>query len=272
MVKGSKSTEVKPTSSLGAASLNRWNRWLAGLYVVQGLLIALLASSQLYPVQTSYLTSDPVAADISGSSVLDTATAHIFDINLVHLLAASLFVAALAHVLTATVYRSQYEADLKKRFNKLRWIEYAVSGGALVISVALLTGIADFSTLVAVLSLTVLTGLAGLTMELYNQDKNKPNWLAYVIGGIAAVIPGVIFIIYIWSTDIYGSAAIPGFVYGIYGTLAVLGVGFAVNLCLQYKRVGKWKDYAHVERVYMILSLVAKTALIWQIFAGALRL
>jgi len=40
---------------------------------------------------------------------------------------------------------------------------------------------------------------------------------------------------------------------------------------LQYKKVGKWQDYLYGERVYIILSLVAKSLLAWQVFAGTLR-
>jgi hypothetical protein len=43
-----------------------------------------------------------------------------------------------------------------------------------------------------------------------------------------------------------------------------------VNQWLQYRRIGPWKDYLYGERVYMILSLVAKSALAWQVFAGTL--
>jgi len=40
---------------------------------------------------------------------------------------------------------------------------------------------------------------------------------------------------------------------------------------LQYKKIGKkWRDYLRGERSYIILSLVAKTALAWQIFSGTL--
>ena len=46
--------------------------------------------------------------------------------------------------------------------------------------------------------------------------------------------------------------------------------GFAINQWLQYKQVGKWKDYLFGERVYVTLSLVAKSLLAWQIFASAL--
>jgi len=34
--------------------------------------------------------------------------------------------------------------------------------------------------------------------------------------------------------------------------------------------VGKWRDYVFGERVYLILSLSAKSALAWQIFGNTL--
>jgi hypothetical protein len=43
---------------------------------------------------------------------------------------------------------------------------------------------------------------------------------------------------------------------------------FSINMVLQYKGVGKWKDYLYGERVYIILSLIAKTALAWLAFIG----
>ena len=38
-----------------------------------------------------------------------------------------------------------------------------------------------------------------------------------------------------------------------------------------YKKKGKWADYLYGERMYIILSLVAKSLLAWQVFAGTLR-
>jgi hypothetical protein len=62
----------------------------------------------------------------------------------------------------------------------------------------------------------------------------------------------------------------PGFVYGIFFSLFVFFNCFAVNQWLQYKAVGKWNDYLIGERVYITLSLVAKSLLAWQIFASTL--
>jgi hypothetical protein len=41
-------------------------------------------------------------------------------------------------------------------------------------------------------------------------------------------------------------------------------------MVLQYKKVGPWKDYLVGERVYIILSLSAKSVLCWLIWTGTL--
>jgi len=43
---------------------------------------------------------------------------------------------------------------------------------------------------------------------------------------------------------------------------------FVVNMVLQYKGIGKWKDYLYGERIYIILSFVAKSLLAWLVFVG----
>jgi hypothetical protein len=45
---------------------------------------------------------------------------------------------------------------------------------------------------------------------------------------------------------------------------------FAIVQWKQYKAKGKWANYLLGERVYIILSLVAKSLLAWQVFAGTL--
>jgi hypothetical protein len=39
---------------------------------------------------------------------------------------------------------------------------------------------------------------------------------------------------------------------------------------LQYKKVGKWKNYVYGEKAYIVLSLVAKSALGWIIVLGTM--
>jgi hypothetical protein len=58
----------------------------------------------------------------------------------------------------------------------------------------------------------------------------------------------------------------PAFVYGIIISLFLFFNVFALNMWLQYKRVGPWRDYLFGERMYIILSATAKSALAWQVF------
>ena len=58
----------------------------------------------------------------------------------------------------------------------------------------------------------------------------------------------------------------------IFFTLFLFFNSFAINMVLQYRRVGKWRDYLWGESVYVFLSLTAKSALAWQIFAGTLTI
>jgi hypothetical protein len=61
-------------------------------------------------------------------------------------------------------------------------------------------------------------------------------------------------------------------VYGIFFSLFVFFNIFALNMWLQYRRVGRWRNYLSGERVYVLLSLVAKSALAWQVFGGTLAI
>ena len=70
--------------------------------------------------------------------------------------------------------------------------------------------------------------------------------------------------------NILGAPTVPGFVYAIVIVEVVLFFSFGLNQWLQYREVGRWADYAYGEKVYLVLSLVAKSLLAWLIFGGSL--
>ena len=84
----------------------------------------------------------------------------------------------------------------------------------------------------------------------------------------AGIIPWIAIVVYVVAPGI--DASPPGFVYGIIVSLFLFFNCFAVNMVLQYKRVGPWRDYLFGEKVYIILSLTAKALLAWQVFANVL--
>lgn len=252
------------------ANLYQWNKWLALLHAAQGVIILVLSAARAFPVTTSYLGVDTLQTQAQGHTVLAAGTHHLFDVNMAYLVAAFFFMSAIAHGLLATNLRGQYEKDLKKGINKVRWIEYAFSASTMMVAIGLLVGVQDISTLLMLFGLTAVMNLLGLVFELHNQGARQPNWLSYIVGCIAGILPWIVAGFYLVGGGMYGATALV-FVYWIFGSIFILSGCFVVNMYLQYRKIGKWTNYLYGERVFMVLSLVAKAALAWQIFAGSLR-
>lgn len=261
----SKKSSTKPKKEITIKSLVRLNIIAAVLHTIQGVLVLVLAKSSTLPITSSYLTFN------NSTNQLDSATRNIFDVNLAYFVAAFFFMSAIAHLIIVTIYRKKYESDLKLGINKARWYEYSISASTMMLAIALLSGIYDASSLIMIFSLVAIMNLMGLVMELWNQTTKKTTWLSFIIGCFAGIVPWIVFVIYVVGASMYGSGNIPTFVYYIYGSIFIFFNIFALNMWLQYKKVGPWKNYLYGERVYIILSLVAKSALAWQVFAGTLR-
>ena len=105
--------------------------------------------------------------------------------------------------------------------------------------------------------------LFGALQEKYEKP-GMPNLLPFWFGSFAGIIPWIAIIIYVIAPGSLVSP--PGFVYGIIVSLFIFFNCFAVNMILQYKKVGPWRDYLYGERVYILLSLTAKALLAWQVF------
>jgi hypothetical protein len=261
----------KTAPTITTQSLHSWNKRLAVLHALQGILVLVLSKANTWPVSTSFLTLDSAASKIAGKPVLATASHPVFNVNLAYLVAIFFFMSAIAHTVISTKYRKTYEQNLKKGINKARWIEYSLSASVMMVAIGLLSGIYDLSSLLMIFVLDLLMNSMGLVMELKNQGAKKIDWLPYKLGCLAGIVPWIVFAVYVTGTNVYGSGGIPTFVYFIYGSMFLLFNSFALNMYLQYTKKGKWADYLYGERVYMILSLVAKSLLAWQVFFGALR-
>jgi hypothetical protein len=247
------------------SKLNRLNYIVSAVLAVEGVLVLLLSKSFKLPVTTSYLQFD------NASKSLIPKTAEMFKLPLGPLVAAFLLLSSLALLILATVYRKRYEADLAQGINRGRWIEYSITASMMMVAISMLVGIYDAASLFMLFSLVAIMNLCGLIMEIHNQSTAKPNWVSFVVGSIAGAIPWLVVAFYFWTSSHYGGAQPPTFVYWIFVSIFFFFNCFAVNMILQYKKIGKWSDYIYGERAYIILSLVAKSLLAWQVFAGTLR-
>lgn len=234
------------------------------LHGLQGVAVLILSTNFSLPVIGNYLTYN------QNTQSLEPASKVIFHLSLPWLVAIFFFLSSLFHLAIGTFYNNRYNQNLKNGMNKARWYEYSLSASVMMVAIAMLVGIYDAMSLLMIFALIAVMNLTGLAMEVYNQGKEKVNWLAYWLGTFAGIFPWLAVAFYLWYSSHNGSSA-PTFVYYIFVSIFIFFSCFALNMWLQYKKIGKWKEYLYGERTYIILSLVAKSLLAWQVFAGTLR-
>lgn len=236
------------------------------LHLIQSGLMFVLSNDFSLPLRYSYLTYDTATQSL----VLETSK--LLDIRIGPLVALFLLISAIAHFTLASPWGYPwYVKNLKKHINYARWYEYSISSSIMIVIIAMLVGIYDIGTLLPLFVINAIMNLCGLMMELHNQTTEKTRWTAYYIGVIAGLVPWLVIAIYFAGASIASAGSIPDFVLYIYMSIAFFFNIFAINMILQYKKIGPWRDYLYGERFYIILSLVAKTALAWQVFFGTLR-
>jgi len=252
------------TDEIKFKKLRSFNGVMAVLHFVQALLMLTLSNSFALPITRVYLKFDAV------TQTLVPTTETLYNLRIGPLVALFLFISAFAHLLISTALYKRYIANLKRGINFYRWYEYALSSSIMIVVIAMLVGMYDIGSIILIFSLNATMILFGLMMELHNQTTAKTDWTSFIFGCFAGLIPWVVIAIYLLGAG-SGQAKPPDFVYYIFLSIAILFNCFVVNMYLQYKKVGKWKDYLYGERMYVILSLVAKSLLAWQVFAGTLR-
>lgn len=245
--------------------LRVYNLFMGFLHLAQGIVILALSNNFTLPITTSFLTFQ------EETSRLWPATDTLVDLPLGPMVAVFLFLSALAHFIVSVPAFNWYVNNLQKGINKARWIEYSLSASLMIVLIGMLCGVYDLAALLMAFVLTGVMNLCGLIMEVHNQTTAKTNWLSYTVGCIAGVMPWIAIGIYFFASLAQAGEGVPSFVYVILPTLFVFFFTFALNMVFQYKKVGPWKDYLYGERVYILLSLIAKSALAWQVFAGTLR-
>lgn len=240
-------------------NLRRYNLIAGAFHLIQAIAIIALSNSFKLPLHINYLADPPIPT-------ARFEQVEVFSFPLALGVAAFSLMSAIAHFYVSGPGYEKYMAGLNKQQNFYRWIEYAFSSTLMIILISLLNAVWDVTTLIAIAGANVSMILFGWLQEKY--EKPGGSLLPFWFGCIAGVTP---WIIMFWLLVSPGSTQNPpGFVYGIVISLFVLFNCFALVQWLQYKQIGRWKNYLAGERTYITLSFVAKSLLAWQIFAGTL--
>jgi uncharacterized membrane protein len=184
------------------------------------------------------------------------------------ILASFPLISAIAHFVIAYPKNKSYNEHLKNGMNPYRWYEYVFSSSIMIVLIALFLGVWDFWSLVMIFVLNAMMIMFGYLMEVVNQKTEKTSWSAFILGTISGLTPWVVLYAYFIAAVQSTGLNPPTFVYLILFIYFIVFNIFAINMVLQYKGVGRWRDYLYGERVYIILSFVAKTILAWLVFIG----
>jgi hypothetical protein len=240
------------------SNLRTWNLGLTVLHAVQAVAVLVLAGSFAITVTSTFPEGPPGTRTPTPEPL--------FDVRIGAAIAVFLGLAALDHLLTSTVARGTYEADLRGGINRFRWVEYSFSATLMVILICFYSGITDITGVVAIAGANVGMILFGWLQERMNPPgRVETTMMPFWFGTIVGLAPWIALAI-----QIVGSETVPGFVYGIVVAQFVFFFSFGLNQWLQYRGIGRWTDYAYGEKVYLVLSLGAKSLLAWQIYFGSL--
>jgi len=270
-----------PTGTIAperARSLSRWNRFLVFAHGGQFVLMLLISGTAVL-FEVVVPTARPVFDQNGEITGIEPSSVMLVSFPLVYLIASFFLMSAIAHACAGFFLRGRYEAWLARGMNPLRWVEYSFSSTVMIVAIAYLSFITEFPALVAIAGCNVAMILFGWSMEAGNEGRltkgERIDWKHFIFGCIAGVVPWIAIFSIVWAYSaqegLPAEAQIPGFVYVIIASLFVAFNIFAITMVLQYGKVGRWKDYLVGEKTYMVLSLVAKSLLAWQVWSGTLR-
>jgi len=254
--------------------LRKFNMIMGALHLVQGIAMLFLATTVIQTIGefTPTITQNYLFFNTQTLS-LELASKELFQLPFGIFVALFLLISALAHAIISIPKKTNdiYSADLQKGINKFRWFEYAISSSIMIVLISTLFGIYDIASLTLIFIVNASMNLFGLVMEQLNSgtDKGKVNWGPFVWGTIAGLAPWFAILMYMFGNANFDR--VPWFVWAIIGTYFVAFNTFPINMILQYKGIGKWKDYLYGERTYIVLSLVAKSILAWLVLFGAMQ-
>ena len=250
------------SKDVNTKTIKRYNLTAGIFHLAQGLLVVSMANDFSLPIVARYMAGPP------GSSFAEPVTLLKTPVGLT--VAIFLFLSAFFHFFVISPkFFAKYSSGLLANRNYFRWVEYSISSSVMIVLIAQICGISDVAALIAIFGVNASMILFGWLQEKYEEPGNG-GWLPFIFGCIAGIVPWLGLVFYIFAIGGPGNTKAPAFVYGIVISLFLLFNCFAIVQFLQYKKVGKWAQYLRGEKTYITLSLVAKSALAWQIFASTL--
>jgi hypothetical protein len=256
--------------------LRKWNAMLAVLFVVEGIALLLLSVPRDVALYVAYLAGDPLQSALQHVTVATAAVHQLAMVNVTYIVAALCFVAALAHIVRATVGRSSYETHLGQRNVLLHPAQMAGEAALLLVLLGLLGGMYDVGSLMLTIASAGVLGLALSLIGTVRTGAGKQSDGSAVakagnILWLAGLVPAAVVLLHMVAGTVFGVRT-SAYVYLAYVTTLALAVAIAVNIGVAQSRSGKQGDTMHgTEWRFMVVNFVGITLVCIELFAGLLR-
>jgi len=233
--------------------LRRFNVVAGLLHLLSLVGVLALAHDFSLPITATYMTGAP-GTTFAAPIVL-------FNTPVAYTVAIFFALSAFFHFLVASPGNfNRYTNSLPRNINIYRWVEYSISSSIMIILIVQLCGVTDVEEIVAIFGVNASMILFGWLQEKYSRPGDG-QWISFIFGCIAGAIPWLIIILLLIAPKAPAESSAQGFVYGIIIAPFLFFNCFAWVQYKQYKAQGKWSNYLKGERAYIVLSLVAKSAL-----------
>ena len=154
--------------------------------------------------------------------------------------------------------------------NPARWWEYSISASLMVVLIAMLSGVREAD------------GPARPVRRQRIDDPLRPrygarqrgprdiDWRPFVYGCLAGAVPWLAIGLQLAVSQTRGPAASPASSSRSSSRSSSSSTASPSTCGCSTAGVGRWADPVFCEKAYLVLSLLAKSALAWQVYAGAL--
>ncbi len=273
---GPSPAKIKPANKKGGGSWKRWNTWLAVLYALQGLVIVVIGGKIAAPVVMPYPSVDTLASEANGHTVVSAAFRHLFDLDFGWLVVAVLLVFAAVRFGLAMFMRPREEnaVEWDRTVAIMRWAGFGIGGGLVVVTIAMLSGIFELTSLVLLFASVLVGSVLALIAEIMiDRNNGKKTRLSHLV--CAGAVTGVLLPWLVFITSLLGALIwhghVAGYMYSVYACMALLFVAVILAQHFRIVRQGRWADVMYSERGFMVLEFLTASLLAWQVYAGVLH-
>ena len=265
-----------PSNEKALANLRWWNVLACFLHLGQsvGAFILGMTDSTFTNFSPPLITTFAVWNQTTGPKTEIQIRAHV---PFAYLTCIVPLLSAIAHGVIASSWGwPKYTENIRHLRNPWRWLEYSISSSLMIVLIAMLFCIYDISLLLALFTINATVMYTGRAMDIYNEEGlglnrkgstniNWKKWEPFIIGSVLASVEWAI--IYMTMAQIDWSN-LPLYIVPLLFIYFCLFISFAGVEFWFFYGERDFKRMLMAEKGFMILSLCAKSLLLWLIFFG----